>query len=139
GWLYDDTGQCIEQPYEQTEDPESTFKDRIQIKAYPVQEVRGMIMAYLGPQPAPLIPQWDLFVWDDVMRDIGWGVIPCNWLQIMENSLDPVHVEWLHTVFSKYVLERLGRPDLERALANNGTMYFAHEKIGFDVFDYGIV
>src|SRR6266581_2958618 len=45
------------------------------------------------------------------LRDIGWAVLPCNWLQIMENSLDPVHVEHLHQYFSNYVLERLGRLD----------------------------
>ena len=43
------------------------------------------------------------------VRDIGWAILPCNWLQIMENSLDPVHVEWLHRYFTNYVLERLGR------------------------------
>ena len=61
-----------------------------------------MVFAYLGPQPAPLLPRWDLFV-RTAERDIGWAVIPCNWLQIMENSLDPVHVEWLHQYFSNYV------------------------------------
>ena len=30
-------------------------------------------------------PSYDLFVWDGVLRDVG-AVIPCNWLQIMENS-----------------------------------------------------
>src|SRR5258707_1078626 len=98
----------------------SSFKDRIKITAYPVEEKAGMVFAYLGPLPAPLIPNWDLFVWDGVMRDIGTAVIPCNWLQIMENSLDPVHVEWLHNYFSNYVLTRLGRPDLKRVTANMG-------------------
>src|SRR5712692_2836453 len=36
GWLYDETGQCIEQPGEPTG---STFKDRIQLISYPVQEL----------------------------------------------------------------------------------------------------
>src|SRR4051812_15783522 len=29
GWLYNAQGKCLEQPYEQAEDPNSTFKDRI--------------------------------------------------------------------------------------------------------------
>jgi len=139
GWMFDSAGKCLEQPYEQTEDPDSSFKDRVTIKAYPAQEKAGMIFAYLGPLPAPLIPNWDLFVWDGVMRDIGTAVIPCNWLQIMENSLDPVHVEWLHNYFSNYVLTRLGRPDLKRIEANMGKTAWKHTKIGFDVFDYGII
>ncbi|MBM2810278.1 MAG: Rieske protein [Chloroflexi bacterium] len=141
GWLWDATGRCLEQPFEQTEDPNSTFKDRVTIKAYPVEEYAGMIWAYLGPQPAPLIPHWDVFEMENVARDIGATVIPCNWLQCMENSLDPVHVEWLHQYFSDYVLERLGRPDLKRRAVRNGKRdesVLKHEKIGFTVFDHGI-
>ena len=113
GWLYDRNGKCLEQPYEQAEDPDSTFKDRIHMPAYPVEELGGLIFAYLGPQPAPLLPRWELFVRDGVLRDIGAAVIPCNWLQIMENSLDPVHVEWLHQHFFNYVQERLGRTEFK--------------------------
>jgi 5,5'-dehydrodivanillate O-demethylase oxygenase subunit len=32
----------------------------------------------------------------DGVRDAGYATIPCNWLQIMENSVDPYHVEFLH-------------------------------------------
>src|SRR5439155_25944694 len=46
GWRYTETGQCVEQPYEETEDPGSTFKERIRIAAYPVQEMGGLIFAY---------------------------------------------------------------------------------------------
>ncbi len=139
GWKYAADGRCIEQPYEQTEDPSGTFRDRISIKAYRVHERKGMIFAYMGPEPAPLFPNYDLFVWDGVMRDVGHGIVPCNWLQIMENSLDPVHVEWLHTYFSNFVLERLGRPDLRRGDANMGRTPWRHTRIGFDVFEHGIV
>jgi 5,5'-dehydrodivanillate O-demethylase len=82
------------------------------------------------------------FDWDNVLRDIGSTIIPCNWLQILENSLDPVHVEWLHGRFSDYVLERLGRPDLKRRFYRPGDDVgerWGHEKIGFDVFEYGII
>ena len=142
GWVFSETGQCTEQPYEQAEDPESNFQEKVRTTAYPVQELNGLIFAYLGPAPAPLLPRWDLFVWDNVMRDIGAVVIPCNWLQCMENSLDPVHVEWLHGHFANYVLERLGRPDLRRKnmLAGGETdTPWDHEKIGFDVFEHGII
>ena len=139
GWYFNAEGRCLEQPYEETEDPNSTFKERVTITAYPVQEKAGFIFAYLGPLPAPLIPNWDLYVMDGAARDIGGAMIPCNWLQVMENSLDPVHVEWLHTYFSNYVLERLGRPDLKRAKANMGRTEWRHTKIGFDVFEYGII
>src|ERR671929_1223807 len=107
GWRFDQTGQCNQQPAEPTD---STFKDRIKIPAYPVQEMGGLIWAYLGPEPAPLLPRYDLFVRDDLEREIGITRLPCNWLQIMENSLDPVHLEYLHSVYMNYVLKRAGRP-----------------------------
>jgi 5,5'-dehydrodivanillate O-demethylase len=136
--MFDCAGQCIEMP---AEAPDSTFPSRVKITGYPVEELAGLIFAYLGPEPAPLLPRWDMFVWDNVLRDIGSTVIPCNWLQIQENSLDPVHVEWLHGRFSNYVLERLGRSDLKRQfyLAGNVGGDYAHEKIGFDEFQYGII
>jgi 5,5'-dehydrodivanillate O-demethylase len=89
-----------------------------------------------------MVPRWEAFVKEGV-RDIGWAVLPCNWLQIMENSLDPVHVEWLHSYFTNYVLERLGRTP-ERDSSDEGfwrlrAVVRRHRKIGFDVFDNGIV
>jgi 5,5'-dehydrodivanillate O-demethylase oxygenase subunit len=61
GWLYDETGQCIAQPFDDLAYPESQFKDRIKLQAYPVEEKGGLVWAYLGPQPAPLVPDWEAF------------------------------------------------------------------------------
>lgn len=132
GWLFNASGRCLEQPFEQAADPGSTFKDRVTIKAYPVEELGGMIFAYLGPEPVPLLPRWDLFTRDDLPREIGTSVVPCNWLQITENALDPVHLEWLHQHFHNYVMERLGRTESSRLPGR-------HVKIGFSVFDHGII
>jgi 5,5'-dehydrodivanillate O-demethylase oxygenase subunit len=130
GWCYDETGACIEQPYEEAEG-DSRFKEKIRIKAYPVREQAGLLMAYLGPEPVPLLPNWDVYSMPNMLRDIGYAELPCNWLQCQENSLDPVHLEWLHSAFTNYVLERLERP--ERVKQKK------HVKIGFDEFEYGIV
>ncbi len=131
GWLYDETGQCIEQPYEETEDPDARFKDKIQMKAYPVEVKAGLIFAYMGPAPAPLVPNWDVFAIDDVIRDVGMTILPCNWLQAQENSLDPVHLEWLHAYWTNFIAEMRDEPEHKRANRR-------HEKIGFDEFDWGI-
>ncbi|MGH2364822.1 MAG: Rieske 2Fe-2S domain-containing protein, partial [Chloroflexota bacterium] len=42
GWLYDETGRCIEQPFEEIAHPEAHFKDKIRIKAYPVEAKAGL-------------------------------------------------------------------------------------------------
>ena len=105
GWQFDGTGACIDQP---NESDGSTFKEKISTAGYPVQALGGMIFAYLGPLPAPLLPRWPGFVVDGAIRQIGQAEIPCNWLQIMENSLDPVHTEWLHGKLQEFVEEKSG-------------------------------
>ena len=96
GWLYNHEGRCLAQPFEDTANPASNYKDRIRIKAYPVQALAGMLWAYLGPEPAPLVPNWEPFTWDNGFRQIVYADVPCNWLQCQENSCDPVHFEWMH-------------------------------------------
>jgi 5,5'-dehydrodivanillate O-demethylase len=128
GWKFDTRGTCLEQP---AEPGDSTFRDRVRVPAYPVQEMGGLIWAYLGPDPAPLLPRFDLFVRDDLEREIGITRLPCNWLQIMENSLDPVHLEYLHSVYMNYVLKRQGKPPASQTKH--------HDRIAFDVFEYGII
>jgi len=94
GWKFDGAGKCLEQP---AEPADSTFKNRIQHVAYPVQHLGGLIYAYLGPAPVPLLPRWDVLVWEHGRRWIvKESVIDCNWLQPMENSVDPSHLFWLH-------------------------------------------
>ena len=132
GWAFDAAGNCTEQPYEDTENPQGRYKDKIKVPAYPVQALGGLLFGYLGPQPAPLLPPWDLYVMDDAMREVGYSVLPCNWLQIMENSLDPVHVEWLHQHMRNYVMGKLDKP--ERIWKPQ-----SHKKIGFDAFEFGII
>ncbi len=94
GWLYDPTGQCIEQPAE----PEgSTFKDKIRIDAYPTQEVGGVVFGYFGPQPAPLLPLYDTLTNDEgVVKIIQTNLIQSNWLNLAENIPDLAHLPWLH-------------------------------------------
>jgi 5,5'-dehydrodivanillate O-demethylase len=127
GWRFDQTGQCNEQP---AEPPDSTFKDRIKIPAYPVQELGGLIWTYLGPDPAPLLPRWDVLVRDDLDRSIGITRLPVNWLQVMENSLDPVHLEYLHSKYMNFVMRRQGKPEVMEVKH--------HARIAFDVFEHGI-
>ncbi len=130
GWLFNHEGRCLEQPAEPWN---STFKERIRTKAYKVQELTGLIFAYMGPDPAPLLPRYDLFVWDNVIRQIGITMLPGNWVQCMENSLDPVHVEWLHGHFLEYSWERKGK---KAPMSLGGRR---HRKIGFDRFEHGLI
>jgi 5,5'-dehydrodivanillate O-demethylase len=112
GWLYDSAGVCVEAPLEARTD---MFADRLRLSAYPVEEMGGLLFTYMGPAPAPLLPPWDLFVWPNSVRQIGYAVLDANWLQCQENTGDPTHAVYLHGYLFKYALEKMG--DQER-LAN---------------------
>ena len=105
GWLTAPNGDCLDTPLEATG---STFKDKIKVLAYPVQEMGGLVWAYMGPGEPPLLPPWDLFVLPNSIRQIGITEIPCNWLQCHENTGDPAHSVWLHGELFKYVLKKKG-------------------------------
>lgn len=109
GWRFAETGQCLEQPAEKR-----PYHEKVKLKAYPVRVACGAVFAYLGPLPAPELPMWDLMTEPNVLHEIAYATLPCNWFQSMENAVDQDHLDWLHVAFSDYVLERQGRPDLKK-------------------------
>ena len=123
GWLFDVQGHCMEQPCE----PEGgRARDKVRQPWYPVQELYGLVWAYLGPPDRkPVLPRYqcleelepgEFIEADD--RSIGGGgpqVIDCNWLQHYENLVDPFHVVILHSSFSgtQFVPEMAVMPQVE--------------------------
>lgn len=94
GWKYDVNGSCIEQPFEPAGSP---LKNEVCQSAYPVQQLAGLFWAYLGPHPVPFLPRWELLVSTGGTRRIAvQELLQCNWLQAMENSVDPTHTYYLH-------------------------------------------
>ena len=103
GWLYANDGKCLETP---TERPESTFKDRVRANAYDVEELGGFVFVYIGPQPAPVLPKYDVLVRQDGKRIIGCDEDYCNWLQKAENGADLPHLPFLHaSVYPKMAMK----------------------------------
>lgn len=129
GWYFSPEGKCLEQPYDDVNGP-GTFKDRIAIAAYPVKALGGLVWAYFGPLPAPELPKWDILVENGLAREIGVTHLDCNWLQCMENSLDPVHFEWLHAQQVNFLARKRGEPPVMTPRR--------HLKIEFDVFEFGV-
>ncbi len=117
GWLFGATGKCIERPLEAH--PEREIAQ--QLKGYPVQELGGMVFAYMGPLPAPALPRWDLYVQPNAIRQIAVNVLDCNWLQCQENTGDPLHSVWAHGRLFEYILERENQ--LERAQSESHTIH----------------
>jgi 5,5'-dehydrodivanillate O-demethylase len=97
GWLYDVEGQVLEMPGEPAD---STFRQRVRHPAYQVQELGGVIFAYLGPEPVSLLPRWDVLVREDGVRARRARTVNCNFFQMIENSVDQNHLRWLHRTAS---------------------------------------
>lgn len=127
GWLFNHEGRCLEQPFEDEANAEANFKDKIRIKSYPVAALAGMIWAYMGPDPAPLVPNWEPFTWDNGFRQIVFADVPCNWFQCQENSCDPIHFEWMHRNWASR---------LKNKEAGYGPR---HLKVEFDEVEFGHV
>ena len=93
GWKYDGAGQCTEAPAEG-----AASAARIRIAAYPVHEYCGLIFAYLGDGTPPAfdLPRKEAFEQAALIIFARIQVWPCNWFQMIENSLDAVHVSFVH-------------------------------------------
>ena len=128
GWRFDANGVCIEQPYDDVVRPANAQRPaRCNIKAYPVKECAGLLFAYMGPMPAPELPVFEPFTWQNGFREVVISDVPCNWFQCQENSCDPIHFEWMHDNWSI------------RLKGKEGPYAAKHQIVKFEEFDHGFV
>ena len=110
GWLFDVSGAILETP---AEPEDSTFRDRLCHGAYPVHEYKGLVFAYMGPPDRmPPFPMYDAYEVPGLRLEVGTKNIKhCNWLQVVDNVVDPVHEVFLHARISGLQFtDPLGRP-----------------------------
>ncbi|MBT5912021.1 MAG: aromatic ring-hydroxylating dioxygenase subunit alpha [Rhodospirillaceae bacterium] len=94
GWNFAVDGSLIKAGSEPENSP---IHKKVVQGAYPTHEFGGIIFAYLGPTES--IPAFPIF---DTLEDKNLERIPfvvtthCNWLQVFENTQDPIHVLHLH-------------------------------------------
>ena len=125
GWKFESNGKCTSQPFEDTTViPINKSRDSVKFDNYVAQAHAGMVWAYMGPMPAPLIPNFEPFTYENCFVQIVFSDIPCNWLQCQENGMDPVHFEWLHANWSQAQKGNLAKSP-------------THTKIGFDEWEWG--
>jgi phenylpropionate dioxygenase-like ring-hydroxylating dioxygenase large terminal subunit len=100
GWHYAPDGTILETP----NSPENTNHKKFCHGAYPVEEYKGIIFAFMGPpDELPDFPILDTYndYHDENSLMVPYSLYyPCNWLQIAENTQDPVHSCFLHTKIS---------------------------------------
>lgn len=130
GWRYAADGRCAEQPYEDIADPQCRLRQQAALRAYPVRAKAGLLWAYLGPAPAPELPDWEPFHWANGFVQVVFAEVPCNWLQTQENSIDPVHFEWMHANWTRRLNGNAGA----------GSGYAPrHLKLAFEEFEHGFL
>jgi 5,5'-dehydrodivanillate O-demethylase oxygenase subunit len=142
GWKYDQTGQCVEQALEVP-----SFAGKVQIPSYPVYEYLGLIFAYFGegePPEPPRYPEYE----SGVVVDPVTMRVPYNYFQNMENSVDTLHVSWVHrrsNFFADSRLSDFGNGNGRGAAAIEGMIkecWAEETEYGFvfyDVFENGKV
>ena len=135
GWLFAADGTILEMP---GEPPHSTLKDRLYHGAYPTHEYAGVVFSYMGPpDQQPPFPVHDSFLRPGYRLMAGPKYFyPCNWLQIMENAMDPAHTAFLHTIVSgAQFTEEFGvLPELEFIETPVGMIYIGTRRVGDNVW-----
>lgn len=106
GWKYDGAGQCVEQPAE-----DASYAQKVKIASYPVKEYLGLIFAYLGEGAPPPLPRYPRFEADGISLDVAALGRICNYFNNIENSLDNVHVRWVHSRHRDAVDDKIVKGD----------------------------
>jgi len=97
GRVYDADGTLLDVPGE----PQAEhLKRTVSQGAYPVHVFEGIVFVYMGPpERVPVFPVLDRFNLKGVTVHPGARfAFDCNWLQIKENSMDPIHTYTLHMI-----------------------------------------
>ncbi|MDX1575441.1 MAG: aromatic ring-hydroxylating dioxygenase subunit alpha [Kiloniellales bacterium] len=125
GWLIDVDGTILETPGEPAESTAAAkLRQNLRHGAYPVVERDGLVFAYLGPpEETPAFPVYDTFDIPGVERVPYARDYPCNWLQITENAMDPVHAVFLHA--------RVSGPQFAETWGRMGVHEFHERESGF--------
>jgi phenylpropionate dioxygenase-like ring-hydroxylating dioxygenase large terminal subunit len=131
GWVFDVDGRCLETPGEPRG---SRLCERVWQGAYPTHEFAGLVFVYMGPPDRrPAFPLYDSYdVPGYTLMPAARFMLPCNWLQVKDNSMDPVHTAFLHALSSGYQFtEAFGVvPELDWHLTDAGMVYIATRRVG---------
>jgi phthalate 4,5-dioxygenase oxygenase subunit len=101
GWRFNVEGRCIDMP---SDLPESTFKDRVRVPAYPTYEAAGMVWAYFGPaDKQPVQPNLYFCETSAEMVNATKTPVYCNYLQSLEGNIDSTHLGTLHAQYKNQV------------------------------------
>jgi phenylpropionate dioxygenase-like ring-hydroxylating dioxygenase large terminal subunit len=113
------------------EPPESNFKDKVQLKAYPTVEMGDVIWVYMGPKDKqPALPKFEWTQVPKAHRNVSKTWEECNWLQALEGGIDTAHVSFLHRALTT---------NTTRAGTGGYWMWSTAPKLEVELRDHGFV
>jgi phthalate 4,5-dioxygenase oxygenase subunit len=124
GWKFDRNGTCVDMP---NEPPDSIFKTKVKLTAYPTWERGGLVWTYMGPpEHKPPMPDYELTRAPATHRYVSKTYESCNWLQALEGGLDTSHSSFAHNndiKNRKYLRSQDTAPRLEVYRTSYGYTY----------------
>ncbi len=137
GWLYGVDGRILEMPTGTPLTCASLYQ-----AAYPTEVFHDLVFAYLGPpQERPPFPLYDIYTAPHITvvpAPARTSVVPCNWLQCMDNSSDPAHTAFLHAIVSgpqPGFSEQMGvLPVMDFQEVPAGVRYIATRRVGENIW-----
>ena len=98
GWAFDVDGTILDIPGEPAgSDAARHTMQTLRLGAYPVTEFKGLLFAYLGPpEERPEFPVYDTFEIPEMTMSPYKVHFRCNWVQVLDAIVDPVHTAFLH-------------------------------------------
>jgi 5,5'-dehydrodivanillate O-demethylase len=125
GWKYDCSGQCVEQPAE-----EAGFARKVRIGTYPTREYLGLIFGYFGDGEPPPFPHFPHRATEGLIQVWNVELVPCNYLQSFENSMDEVHVAFTHQPGGSHAKLAADLPVITAEETDWGMLRFGTRKTG---------
>jgi nitrite reductase/ring-hydroxylating ferredoxin subunit len=98
GWLFSLDGKILETPGEDTNSISAKkLRETFKLGAYPIIEFNGLVFSYLGPMDKiPEFPHYDSFVIPGNTSSPYRIDYNCNWIQVLDAIMDPLHTSFLH-------------------------------------------
>ena len=98
GWLFSTNGEILETPGEDIDSKQAKkLRDTFKLGAYPVIEFNGLVFSYLGPmEKIPEFPHYDSFKIPGNISSPYRIDYNCNWIQVLDAIMDPLHTSFLH-------------------------------------------
>ncbi len=127
GWKINVAGEVVEAPNHAGD--EAKFCKSIRMDQYLVREEGGIVWAWFGKGEPPVFPDFPFTRIPESHRAVTTQLVPANWLQGVEATVDTTHAGALHQSFTALVSSGNERANLAKSA--KPTFEFEERPFGF--------